>query len=169
METHYLTPLFSPKSIVVFAGDAGVDMEPWALVAEAIRSEQVDAVPAGDGMQFPGQRGLDAARQDQRGAALDAAGHLQRERQVLVGQGDHGQIGARLGQVAQGAGHAGLEEGDRSREAALFELGGDVAAVTGLGIGLVDVSGEDDDRLGGKQRGQVVGFNGRRWRFSSVY
>ena len=138
------------------AGHAGVQVQARALVAEAVGTEQVDLVALGDGDQRRGQRWIDAGRQDQRRAALDAAGHLERKRQLVVRQRDHGQVGARLRQVGQGAGHADVEIADRAGEAALFQLRADAAAVRGLAVRLVIAAGKDDDGLGSEQRGEVV-------------
>nr|GEU28543.1 hypothetical protein [Tanacetum cinerariifolium] len=143
-------------------GHAGVQVQARALVAEAVGAEQVNLVAFGDAHQRGGQRRIDTGRQDQRRAALDAAGHLQRKRQLVVRQRDHGQVGARLRQVGQGARHADVEIADRAGKAALFELAADAAAIGGLAVGLVLAAGEHDDGLGGKQRVEVVGCSSGR-------
>jgi hypothetical protein len=85
----------------------------------------MDAMFAGDIVQFARQRAIHPGRQNQRSAALDAASHFEREAQFFDRQRDHGQIGARMGQIGQRARHAHIEIGHGTLEAALFQLGAD--------------------------------------------
>ncbi len=82
---------------------AGVELEVGALKAQAVGAEQVHAVAAGDGVQLIAQRLRQAGGQHHRALAADAAGDLQRLCDLLVGQGDQGQIGARVRQIGQRA------------------------------------------------------------------
>ena len=91
---------------------ADIQLQRRPLQAQAVRSQQVDAVAPRDQLQFGADRRRQAAGQDQRGAAADAAGDLHRRHHLIGRQRDHGQIGPGVRQVGQRAAGADVQPGD---------------------------------------------------------
>ena len=138
---------------------AGVELEARALQAQAVGPQQVDAVAARRLVQLVALRRRQAAAQHQRGAAADAADDLHCRRAVLRPQRDERQVGARAGQVRQGAGHRNVEPGDGTGKAT---AGQRLAQHAGLARGRlgVGVAGKDDQRARVEQGVQVVAVHG---------
>jgi len=73
---------------------AGIELQLRTLEAEAVRTEQVDALATRDPLQVGGLVRADAGGDDQRRAAGHASCKLERRRNVLRRQCDDGEIGA---------------------------------------------------------------------------
>jgi hypothetical protein len=96
------------------AGRAGIERQRRALKAERVRTEEVNAVAARDLSQLRSLLGSDAVGDDERGAAADAADDLQCRGDLLRGQRDDREIGARLRQIPQRAAGADVQKLQRS-------------------------------------------------------
>ena len=141
-------------------GRAGIELQVRALEAQAVGAQQVHAFAPRDALQLGGLLGADAAGDDQRRAAGHAARQLERGGHVRRRQRDDGQVGARLRQVGQRAAGAGVDEVQRAAEALRAQRRAQRPGVARLARRVVGPAGEDDDRLGREQRGEVVFVHG---------
>jgi hypothetical protein len=139
---------------------AGVELELRPLEAQAVGAQQVHAVAARDQVQFGAQRSRQAAGQHQRGAAADAADDLERRGDLLGRQRDQRQVGARMGQVRQRAGHVDVQPVQLADVAAVLQFPPQRGGHRRGRLGGVGGAGEDDDRLRGEQRSEDVAVHG---------
>jgi hypothetical protein len=141
---------------------AGIEPEQRPLHAQPVGAEQVQAFAPCDALQLQRGVGVDAVAQQQGGAAADAAGHLERRRQLGRRQCDQRQIGARLGQFAQRALRADVQVLRRHRQIAGRERQrlAQQPRLSGLQRGLLVGAGEDDQRARRKERGENVAVHG---------
>ena len=133
------------------AGGAGVELEQRPLETQAVGAQQLHTVALGHRVQRGAQGGRQVGRQDQGSAAAGAASDLQRGFDLVVRQRDDGQVGPRMGQLRQGAGHFDVEKADLPGEAVVGQFGQQGAGHGGSVIRLVLVAREDNDGLGRKQ------------------
>ena len=138
------------------AGDTGVELEQRALEAQRVRPEQVHAMPARDVMQLAAQRARQAGGQHQRRPAADASCNFHCCGDALMRQRDDGQIGTRVRQIRQRAGHLDVEKVQRAAETARAQLRQHRARQRRRLFEVIGMAREDDDRLRGEQGGQEV-------------
>ena len=144
-------------------GHAGVEVGVGPLEAQAVGTEQVDAIALGHLVHFRRQRGVNAGGNDHGCLALDAPGNFQGAQHLLVGQGNHGQVRVRGGQVGQGAGESGVQEKQVAIEVLRFQ-----GLEQGLRMGreagrIVLLAGKNGNGLGREQGGKVVLVHGEAW------
>jgi hypothetical protein len=135
---------------------AGVEAERRALEAQRVGAQQLHAVALRGAVEFAALRRRQAAGQHDGGAAADAAHHLQRVGQLRRRQRDQREVGARVRQVRQRAGHADVQPRDLALERIVFQGLAQRACLRRRRLRLVGVAGEDDDRLRREQRTEDV-------------
>ena len=114
MDTHYLTPLFAPKSVVVFAGRPGEDAAPTpqaAAVLSALRAQAFDGVlnfldihtsgTLADLAQARADLAIIALPEQDVPAALEVAGRIRCGAALVLGQGYDAEAAASLHDIAR--------------------------------------------------------------------
>ena len=110
----------------------------------------------GNFFQLGGSGCVDAARNNQRSAAGHAPGNLQCRRHVLGRQCDDGQVGTRLRQIGQRAAGVDVDKGQHAGKALRTQGCVQALGQRGLGSGVVDATGKNNDGFRRKEGSEVM-------------
>ena len=141
-------------------GCAGIELQLWALQAQAVGPQQVHALAAGNFLQLGCLFGGDAARDDERRAAGHPTRNLQRRRHILGGQGDDGQVRPGLGQLSQRAATVNVQKPQAAREGLRLQRGHHRTCLRCLRLGVVHRPRKHNDGLGREQGGEEMFVHG---------